>query len=367
MNKIVTTILSLLICTVIGAQTFSPEQYIDMYKDLAIREMKRMGVPAAITLAQGLLETESGNSDLVKKSNNHFGIKCKASWTGASVSHDDDAAGECFRKYNAAEDSYRDHSNYLRGSDRYAFLFKLDPANYKGWAYGLKRAGYATNPHYPEILIKNIEQYNLQQYTQQAIGEIPVFDSEKYRDDRDEPVRSNASAGITGKTQFNGLKAVYAIKGTSLLAIATKHDIALVKLLEYNDLKTDGLVTDDQWVFLEKKMKQGNRDFYITTKEETLLDVAQENGVQLGCLLQYNTIGEGELMKVGTRVNLRKVEELRDDNAVASAGKKLHEVRPKEGLYAIARKYNVSVQDIKDWNNLTSDELRVGQQLIISK
>src|ERR1017187_8362716 len=131
------------------AQNYTAEQYIQMHKDLAIREMKRMGIPAAITLAQGLLETENGNSDLVKKSNNHFGIKCKGTWNAETVSHDDDEQGECFRSYKSAEDSYRDHSNFLRGSPRYAFLFKLDPRDYKGWAYGLKKAGYATNPNYP--------------------------------------------------------------------------------------------------------------------------------------------------------------------------------------------------------------------------
>src|SRR5215203_6117574 len=132
----------------LSAQTLTPEQYISLYKDFAIREMKRMGVPAAITLAQGLLETESGNSVLVKKSNNHFGIKCKNNWTAGGVSHDDDAPGECFRTYKDADDSYRDHSNFLRGSDRYAFLFALDPSDYKGWAHGIKKAGYATNPKY---------------------------------------------------------------------------------------------------------------------------------------------------------------------------------------------------------------------------
>ncbi|MEI9957532.1 MAG: glucosaminidase domain-containing protein [Ferruginibacter sp.] len=167
----------------------TPEQYVAMYKDIAIREMKRMGVPAAITLAQGILETESGNSDLVKKSNNHFGIKCKSNWTGESVSHDDDAAGECFRLYKTAEDSYRDHSNFLRGNTRYGFLFKLDVKDYKGWAYGLKKAGYATNPSYPQILIKHIEQYNLQQYTLLGADEVPKYDASKYEDDKeDEPV-----------------------------------------------------------------------------------------------------------------------------------------------------------------------------------
>src|SRR5688572_1051041 len=143
------------------AQVISVEQYIEQHKDFAIREMKRMGVPAAITLAQGILETESGNSPLVKKSNNHFGIKCKTTWTAGGVSHDDDAAGECFRSYKDAESSYRDHSNFLRGSERYASLFKLNPTDYRGWAYGLKKAGYATNPRYPQILIKNIEKHNL--------------------------------------------------------------------------------------------------------------------------------------------------------------------------------------------------------------
>ena len=155
-------------------------------KILPVREMKRMGVPAAISLAQGILETENGNSDLVKKSNNHFGIKCKSSWTAGSVSHDDDAPGECFRMYKDAVDSYRDHSNFLRGNDRYAFLFKLDPRDYKAWAYGFRKAGYATNPNYPAILIKNIEDNNLEQYTLEGVNEIPVFDASKYSDDTED-------------------------------------------------------------------------------------------------------------------------------------------------------------------------------------
>lgn len=161
------------------SQSFTVEEYIVQHKDFAVREMKRMGVPAAITLAQGILETEFGNSPLVRKSNNHFGIKCKSSWTAAGVSHDDDAPGECFRTYKDAEGSYRDHSNFLRGNDRYAFLFKLDPTDYKGWSHGLKKAGYATNPNYPKILIKHIEENNLQQYSLAAVNDVPVFDASK--------------------------------------------------------------------------------------------------------------------------------------------------------------------------------------------
>src|SRR5215218_9898641 len=181
MKKICILIASALIAKATFSQAISIEQYIETYKDYAIREMKRMGVPAAITLAQGILETESGNSVLVKKSNNHFGIKCKSTWTAEGVTHDDDAAGECFRSYKDAESSFRDHSNFLRGSERYSFLFKLDPRDYRGWAHGLKKAGYATNPKYPQILIKFIEDNKLQQYTLLAVNDVPTWDGSKYK------------------------------------------------------------------------------------------------------------------------------------------------------------------------------------------
>ena len=148
----------------VKGQKISQDEYIAKYKNLAIAEMHRSGVPASITLAQGILETESGNSSLVLRSNNHFGIKCKSNWNGPSVSHDDDERDECFRAYGSAEESYRDHSDFLKNSPRYAFLFNYEPTNYKDWAFGLKQAGYATNPRYPDMLIKFIETNNLQQY-----------------------------------------------------------------------------------------------------------------------------------------------------------------------------------------------------------
>ncbi|MEP6594709.1 MAG: glucosaminidase domain-containing protein, partial [Ginsengibacter sp.] len=263
MKKIFIIIINALLVQTSISQVISVEQYIEQHKDFAIREMKRMGVPAAITLAQGILETENGNSALVKKSNNHFGIKCKNTWTAEGVSHDDDAAGECFRSYKNAESSYRDHSNFLRGSDRYAFLFKLNPTDYRGWAYGLKKAGYATNPRYPQILIKNIEDNNLQQYTLAAVNDVPVFDGSKYASDSenkaDEEFTNNNEFPNGGLEQFenklniNGCTAISAQKGTSLLAIATENNIKLSKLLEYNDLEKDGLLEKDQFIFLEKK------------------------------------------------------------------------------------------------------------------
>ncbi|MBK5272943.1 MAG: glucosaminidase domain-containing protein, partial [Bacteroidia bacterium] len=153
------------------------EEYINTYKDLAIKEMQRTGVPASIKLAQGIHETMAGTSDLVLKSNNHFGIKCKNTWLGASVTHDDDLRGECFRKYSSAIDSYKDHSDFLKSSTRYSFLFNLEPTDYKDWAYGLKKAGYATNPKYPQIIIGLIEKYRLQDYTLIAMGKAPVFEN----------------------------------------------------------------------------------------------------------------------------------------------------------------------------------------------
>lgn len=376
------------------AQSPAATEYIESYRDIAIREMKRMGVPASITLAQGMLESENGNSDLVKKSNNHFGIKCKSSWTSGSVSHDDDAPGECFRIYKDADASYRDHSNYLRGSERYASLFKLDARDYKGWAYGLRKAGYATNPRYPEILIKNIEDNNLQQYTLAAIGSVPFYDASKYTSDPEEKaflqITKNAAPDMVSedrKVNINNLKAIFAHQGRSLLAIATDNNINLTKLLEYNDLAEDGLLPKDQNIFLEKKGKEGNKEFYEIQKGETLYDVSQTNGIRLQNLCEYNNLKPGQPMVKGQMIKLKQAvsgiaevsihnhqaenkihiseHEIKADNIEPE--KKTHIVEPKESLYGISRNYGISVAELKEWNNMSSDNLKIGQTLIISK
>lgn len=377
------------------AQTLSPEQYVEKYKELAIKEMKRMGVPAAITLAQGLLETENGNSDLVKKSNNHFGIKCKSSWTAEGVTHDDDAPGECFRSYKDAEASYRDHSNYLRGTDRYASLFTLDPVDYKSWAKGLRKAGYATNPKYPDILIKNIEQYNLQQYSLDAAKDVPKIETGKYEDDKEPPVikaqnndtphvssndnESNNSSIGGSENRINGHKYINAAKGTSLLAIATENDVDLSKLLVYNDLEEDGILKNDQIIFLQKKSKTGDKDFYIIQQQESLYDIAQKNGIQLKYLLTYNQLTENVVLPSGKKLYLSPTAETQQagvikkevaaivTNITTDNENKMHSVQPKEGLYSIAKKYQITVKQLREWNNLTTDNLKIGQHLIVSK
>jgi LysM repeat protein len=382
MNKIILFLFFSTGCFFVSAaQTITAQEYVQQYKDLAIKEMKRMGVPAAITLAQGLLETENGNSDLVKASNNHFGIKCKSTWTAETVSHDDDAQGECFRKYKSAEDSYRDHSNFLRGNSRYDFLFKLDPADYKGWAYGLRKAGYATNPRYPEILIKNIEDNNLQQYTLEAIKDVPHFDASQYADD---PEKANDSVDETISVApvsltINGSKALYVPKGTSLLAVASENHINLQKLLSMNDLSKDGLLNKSQYIFLEKKKKEGAQDFCKAEANETMYDIAQKYGVILEDLYAYNHLTPDDYIVAGTKIFLKptdtKVAEqinhqtliINQRESTSTLKPSTHEVLPKESLYGISKKYGVTVEELKKWNNLTSDNLHIGQQLIISK
>lgn len=389
MNRILIIILFSFFSLQSMAQYMTAAEYVQKYKDLAIEEMKRMGVPAAITLAQGLLETENGNSDLLKESNNHFGIKCKSTWTSEVVYHDDDARGECFRKYKTAEDSYRDHSNFLRGSSRYAFLFKLDPSDYKAWAYGLKRAGYATNPRYPQILIKYIEDNNLEQYTDEGLSDVPDFDATKYVDDKED---SNAQSdvatidpvpGYPVDMTINGSKALWVTKGTSLLAIATEHNINLEKLLDMNDLANDGLLQKDQYIFLEKKHKEGPQDVCIVQPKETLYDISQKYGVILQNLYAYNNLTVDDYLVAGTKIFLRPNVQM---NQVASTDNKAtvipvrnkettqaapdrisHFVHHGETLYGIAKKYHVTVEELKKWNHLGSNNLQPGQRLIILK
>ncbi len=349
-----------------------------------------MGVPAAISLAQGILETECGNGDLVKKSNNHFGIKCKGTWTSGSVAHDDDAPGECFRVYKTAEDSYRDHSNFLRGNDRYAFLFNLDPRDYKAWAYGLKKAGYATNPHYPDILIKNIEDNNLEQYTLLAVNDMPHFDATKYTsdpEDKEEKEAPNTSGQSNGnlttplKLTINGCKVLMVPKGTSLLAIATQNNINLSHLLEINDMKQDGLLDKDQYIFLEKKKKEGNTDYYVAQDGETLFDIAQKNGIALKNLFEYNNLSDNDNITAGRRLSLKagsanavygnqdapSKKEINSSPQPVHAEPITHVIQPKESLYSISKKYNVSIDELKEWNHLPDNNLKIGQQLIVSK
>jgi len=283
------------------AQNMTIEQYVATYKGLAITEMQRTGVPACITLAQGILESEAGNSDLLKASNNHFGIKCKAEWKGETVLHDDDAQGECFRKYACAADSYRDHSDFLKGSDRYSTLFQLDPLDYRGWANGLHRCGYATNPKYAQILINYIEQYHLNDYSLIAMGRLkdtsmtlavaggaPVVTAPVVA-----AVKKAVPAYPQGEFRINETRVVFAPAGTSLLALADQFHISLSYLVDFNELKNDNELTRDQLVYLQRKRKVGGKETHTVSSGETLYDVAQSEGIRLSSLMEYNQLEDG--------------------------------------------------------------------------
>ncbi|HEX5653937.1 MAG TPA: glucosaminidase domain-containing protein, partial [Chitinophagaceae bacterium] len=291
-----------------GIMAFAQEKtiiqnYIEEYRELAIAEMQRTGVPAAIKLAQGIHETMAGTSPLVIKSNNHFGIKCKSNWSGASVSHDDDARGECFRKYPTALDSYRDHSNFLKGSQRYASLFQLDPMDYQAWAYGLKKAGYATNPRYPGIIIKLVEEYNLQDYTLIAMGKRQPGDwSLAKKQETAEPEKVEAIQAVLktetpviiqpaypeGEFRINETRVIFARKGVSYLSLAQQYNISLARLFEFNDMRPSEMTAFDQLVYLQRKRKTGNEEFHVVKPGETLQSIAQVQAIRLESLQEYN-------------------------------------------------------------------------------
>lgn len=291
MRIVITIIFCFALCTVLAQPPATIQQYIDQYKELAIKEMKRTGVPASIKLAQGIHETMAGQSPLVLKSNNHFGIKCKTGWNGPSVRHTDDARNECFRKYNTAEESYRDHSNFLKGSGRYSSLFELDPTDYEAWAKGLKAAGYATNPVYAQTLIRLIEEYDLQQYSMVALGyeneeedstetkaaerivqsestptstaQAPIIPADV--EIEMEPATQQPIQVISSPAQENrypsgifkeqGYKAIYITAGTPFLVIAEQYKVPLARIFEWNNLAPATEAHVSQVLFLERKTK----------------------------------------------------------------------------------------------------------------
>lgn len=299
-------------------------KYIGQYKDLAIAEMQRTGVPAAITLAQGIHESGAGNSKLVLASNNHFGIKCKSNWKGESVKHDDDARGECFRKYPLAEDSYKDHSDFLKNGQRYAFLFSLDPTDYEGWANGLKKAGYATNPKYPLVLIKLITDYGLQDYTFIALGKIPGKEVDPGIASGNEP--SKVITGINdsvkvepvivagkneqlnypaGEFKINETKVVFVKKGTSFLSIAKQYDVDLSKIFEFNEIIRGEVTDKDQLIYLQRKRKTGSNEFHTVQPGESLHDIAQQQAIRLESLMELNWLNKNEKPAIGEKLSLK--------------------------------------------------------------
>ena len=293
MKKLKLFLILIISCLTLQAQTRNKqyEDYIKKYRELAVEEMKKYHIPASITLAQGLLESGAGQSTLARKSNNHFGIKCGSDWRGKTVSHDDDARGECFRAYKHPKESYEDHSKFLAGRSRYASLFKLKITDYKGWARGLKKAGYATNPRYADQLIGIIELYELHKY-----------DEKNYL----KWIKKNPNPHQTYIA--NDLLYIVVRAGDSWKSISKEFDISQKKLRKYNDLYKGYALQVGDILYLEKKNKKADKEHivHVLRAGESMYSVSQKYGIRLKNLYKMNEMdADDPAPEVGTILRLR--------------------------------------------------------------
>ena len=294
--------LGLIICilftlTAYAQKTLTPEDYIEKYKDDAIKEMYLHKVPACITLAQGMLESGNGNSNLSVNANNHFGIKCHKEWSGETFIMDDDAENECFRKYESVLDSYSDHSLFLYSRSRYASLFELPTSDYKGWCYGLKAAGYATDPKYPERLIELIERYKLQDLN--TIEKTPKQNFPSHDDIKPQ-------LALREVYRFNRIKFVIAKNNDSYYKIAHDFNIELDDLLEFNDLSKTDKLQYGQKIYIEKKRRKALEPYHVVQKNETLKTISQLHGIRLTMLCKKNRLKQDAQLKIGDVLYLRQ-------------------------------------------------------------
>ena len=313
MKKIITLLVALLPLMAV-AQT-PQEEYIDKYAPIAQQEMVRSGVPASITLAQGILESGAGRSTLAREGNNHFGIKCHKGWTGRTMYMDDDEKGECFRVYDSPEESFADHSDFLRYRDRYKFLFDLERTDYKGWAYGLKKAGYATDKKYAEKLIQYIEKYDLTRFDTLSEEEVAVLPEPPHQ--IEEPVKVDAQ---TADEQFhfslertlysqNGVPFIYAAEGETYRSIASEYHLFRCELLRYNDLKGDQELLPGTVVYLaakKKKAPQGLDKYIVETDGEDFHAICQRFALREKAILKLNNLKSAPTdLREGDEIKLR--------------------------------------------------------------
>ena len=276
------------------------QEYFNQYKDIAIEQMKKYHIPASITLAQGVFESAAGRSELATKGNAHFGIKCNG-WTGRKVYHDDDARNECFRAYNSAYESYEDHSRFLSGSQRYRQLFSLDITDYKGWARGLKAAGYATNPQYANKLIEIIQLYKLYQYDTQK-----SYDKFMAKHSKDKPVNQ---APLHLIKIFNKNYYVIARRGDTFKTLAEEIGISYKKLAKYNERDRRDQLEEGEIIWLKKKQKKAPKDYeellHYVRQGESMYSIAQKYGIRLKYLYKMNHLKPNYQIKIGEPLRLR--------------------------------------------------------------
>jgi hypothetical protein len=292
----------------------STEAYIETYKGIAMKKMREYKIPASITLAQGILESGSGNSRLAQKANNHFGIKCHKGWTGKTIRVDDDEKNECFRSYRKAEESFHDHSLFLTQRTRYADLFKLKITDYKGWAKGLSKAGYATNPRYPELLIRIIERYDLAKYDKQALsGKAAPEKSKKPAIVVTEAPPQTNEFAVVDKSESgrfihenNRVKLIFAKKGDDMSSLAKEFNMYSWQFAKYNDIDKDAVLDEGQLIYLQKKKRKSKEYHYHKLRPgENLWDVSQLYGIRLKRVYKMNDLDEGAKPVAGTAIKLR--------------------------------------------------------------
>ncbi|MBM3437692.1 MAG: LysM peptidoglycan-binding domain-containing protein [Bacteroidetes bacterium] len=364
----------MLTCGWLSAQLMSTRQYIDSFKFVAMQEMRAHGVPASITLGQGVLESASGNSKLAKNCNNHFGIKCRSNWTGKFCLADDDAKDECFRGYETAFDSYRDHSLFLKGARRYYLLFELSATDYKGWAHGLREAGYATNPNYGNILIGVIEKYRLSQYDSMVVlGEDFYVPG------------TNTS---TSPLEVNGIQAIVAKPGETPEQVAARYNMSTWQIYKYNDISKGDMLSPGEIIYLKPKHRRAVENNHTVKNGETMRDISQKYGVKVKHLYKLNRLEPGLEVRPGEIVNLKEKRETppaileRNDNPNQVNAVDLilnqrtinkenqpkgtvYEVQAGETLQDIAQRMNVTALDLARWNNLDGYTVAAGQILVL--
>ena len=279
-------IFALIFFNSINAQNLTRKEYIKKFAPLAVQQMQTHRIPASITLAQGILESNNGNSRLAVKGNNHFGIKCHG-WEGKKIYEDDDKKQECFRNYKSVLESFIDHSLFLKKYDRYSFLFDYSINDYKSWAKGLKTAGYATNKKYPDLLIKLIEENELYKYDSQY--------------DKDDFVALKRKIYL----HPNRIKYVIAEKMETYALIAKELNLKTIRLQKYNDSKSNNKFKNSCVVFIQPKRNKCKKRIHISNKNETLYEISQTYGLKLKKLQKRNPDLNSKKLKKGVKVILR--------------------------------------------------------------
>ncbi len=303
--KIITLFLSFVTCFSIFSQKLTTEQYIDKYYKIAVKEMKRSGIPASITLAQGILESGSGNSYLATKGKNHFGIKCH-SWKGKTIYLDDDAPNECFRKYKNDEQSYIDHTDFLTSQSRYNFLFEYKTTDYKKWARGLKKAGYATSPSYATKLIGIIEKHKLYKYDKG--GKPPQDDKQKKHMELGDDEEFTVMIGDRRVKQRNRIDYIVVKKGDTYKSLTRELELLRWELSRYNSIPRDTKLKPGQILYLQPKRNKAEfgKTHHVVEKGETMWEISQKYGIKMKKLYKKNLMKPGGKPEPGQELNLRK-------------------------------------------------------------